>query len=183
MNVKLTHATHTAFGTTLEGYHGHKRFHFILETDIAQIQIQHTIQKNYSSYFVKKTDEHVMMLYRTKIHTIIGRLVAIVLYTITFCLGDLCDDNSDICESVIGCYSDKNAWYDSCNMNWWAYVPRGKFACPEGGCPLYIWMHGTKDVREQESFIMLFEMMKRGFIAVQAGYDAGSTIEYINLGT
>ena len=99
------------------------------------------------------------------------------------CLGDdeLCSD--DICELVTGCYSDKNAWYDSCNMNWWAYVPRGKFACPEGGCPLYIWMHGTKDVREQESFIMLFEMMKRGFIAVQAEYDAGSAIEYINLGT
>ena len=86
-----------------------------------------------------------MMLYRTKIHTIIGRLVAIVLYTITFCLGDLCDDNSDICESVIGCYSDRNAESGQCNMSWWAYVPRGRLACPEEGCPLYVWMDGTID--------------------------------------
>ena len=117
-----------------------------------------------------------------RIINVLVRLLAIsTLYSSRLtCVGDdeLCSD--DICELVTGCYSDKNAHDGICNMNWWAYVPKGKFACPEEGCPLYIWMQGTKDVREQESFIMLFEMMKRGFIAVQAGYDAGSAFEYIN---
>ena len=85
------------------------------------------------------------MLYTTKIHTIIGRLVAIVL---DLCLGELCDDNSDICDKVLGCYSDRNAESGQCNMSWWAYVPKGKLACPEEGCPLYIWMDGTMDANK-----------------------------------
>ena len=89
------------------------------------------------------------MLYTTKIHTIIGRLVAIILYTIAFCLGgELCDDNPDICDTVLGCYSDRNAESGQCNMSWWAYVPKGKLACPEEGCPLYIWMDGTIDANK-----------------------------------
>ena len=38
---------------------------------------------------------------------------------------------------------------------------------------MYIWMHGTMEanVREPESYVMQLEMLKRGYIAVQAGYD------------
>jgi len=38
----------------------------------------------------------------------------------------------------------------------------------------------TYESKNHLSCCLRFEMMKRGFIAVQAGYDAGSAFEYIN---
>ena len=110
-------------------------------------------------------------------NTLFGLLALLALHTNPIvCLGaatDLCDANPDICELVTGCYPDKTSRDGSCNMNWWAYVPTGEYKCPTEGCPLYIWMHGTMEanVREPESYVMQLEMLKRGYIAVQAGYD------------
>ena len=110
-------------------------------------------------------------------NTLFGLLALLALHTNPIvCLGaatDLCNANPDICELVTGCYPDKTSRDGSCNMNWWAYVPTGEYKCPTEGCPLYIWMHGTMEanVREPESYVMQLEMLKRGYIAVQAGYD------------
>ena len=94
---------------------------------------------------------------------------------------DLCDTNPDICELVTGCYADKTSRDGSCNRNWWAYVPTGEYKCPQEGCSLYIWLHGTMEanVREPESYVMQLEMLKRGYIAVQVGYD-GDMFGYMN---
>ena len=97
------------------------------------------------------------------------------------CNADLCNDNSDICELITGCYADRGAKSGHCNMPWWAYVPKGSLACPKEGCPLYLWMDGTLDSNDHQSWddVMQFEMIKRGFVAVNVGYD-NSLFEYVN---
>ncbi len=63
-----------------------------------------------------------------------------------FCHAGLCEDNPDICRLHTGTYTD----HDSKVMNWWAFEPIGDYACPEEGCPLYVWVDGT----EQEPYQM-----------------------------
>jgi len=76
--------------------------------------------------------------------------------SILSCNADLCSDNADICELITGCYADRDAKSGHCNMPWWAYVPKGSLACPEEGCPLYIWMDG-KNIYKCMSYLS-FEM-------------------------
>ena len=107
-----------------------------------------------------------------------ARLVAA--YTIlstksTFVDAGLCEDNADICELVTGGYTD----HDGNTRPFWAFVPIGAAACPPQGCPLYVWIDGTNQAPYQvkpDQFYML-EMLKRGFVAVNVGYDA-ATFDY-----
>ena len=52
---------------------------------------------------------------------------------------DLCKDNSDICRLHTGTYTD----HDAIVKKWWAFEPIGTYACPDEGCPLYVWIYGT----------------------------------------
>ena len=114
------------------------------------------------------------------INSSFARLVAaytVVLSTkSTFVNAGLCEDNAGICELVTGGYTD----HDGNTRPFWAFVPMGEYACPSEGCPLYVWIDGTAQAPYQikpDQFYML-EMLKRGFVAVNVGYDA-STFDYI----
>ena len=107
-----------------------------------------------------------------KLNTLAGLLAISTLNSKSlFGLGDLCDENSNICERIEGCYERTSR--SSCDMKWWAYIPKGKLACPEEGCPLYIWLDGSFDsnTHQKRDQIMQMEMLKRGFVAVNVGYD------------
>lgn len=105
-----------------------------------------------------------------------------ILAVSTLCLNawaELCDEYSDICELVTGCYCDTSESDDDCvcNRDWWAYKPVGAHACTEG-CPLYIWMPGSLEANTHthlDQFFMI-EMLKRGFVAVNVGYDGTYSI-------
>lgn len=86
---------------------------------------------------------------------------------------ELCDEYSNICELVTVCYCDSAS-----NRNWWAYKPVGVHACPDKGCPLYLWMPGSMEANTHthlDQFFMI-EMLKRGFVAVNVGYDGTYSI-------
>ena len=85
---------------------------------------------------------------------------------------ELCGEYSNICELVTGCYCDSASDDDCvCNRNWWA-------ACPDKGCPLYLWMPGSMEANTHTHLYQFFmiEMLKRGFVAVNVGYDGTYSI-------
>lgn len=74
----------------------------------------------------------------------ITKLTLLSIFYFPFSHAGLCEDNSDICRLHTGTYTD----HDSNVMKWWAFEPIGDYACPEDGCPLYVWVDGT----EQEPY-------------------------------
>ena len=88
---------------------------------------------------------------------------------------NLCQTNPADCEFITGgYYSDYPQTY---NRDYLIYKPEGKYVCPPEGCPLFIWLDGTSVnvVHTFRDTYFMFEMVKRGFVAVDLTYDPSFT--------